>query len=77
METLLARVFRLKFSICREIALTFLTHPVIVVIAVITTLLLQWWVNEFISWDPDQCGTDKIALPRDKFWMPDIVINEL
>ncbi|XP_008329685.3 5-hydroxytryptamine receptor 3C-like isoform X2 [Cynoglossus semilaevis] len=35
-----------------------------------------WWVNEFISWDPDQCGTDKIALPRDKFWMPDIVINE-
>ncbi|XP_055364268.1 5-hydroxytryptamine receptor 3A isoform X2 [Betta splendens] len=35
-----------------------------------------WWMNEFISWDPIQCGTDKIALPREKFWTPDIVINE-
>lgn len=34
-------------------------------------------MNEFISWDPRQCGTDKISLPRDKFWVPDIVINEL
>ncbi|XP_073331885.1 5-hydroxytryptamine receptor 3A-like [Pagrus major] len=35
-----------------------------------------YWVNEFISWDPVQCGTSKISLPRDKFWVPDIVINE-
>ncbi|XP_067370018.1 uncharacterized protein [Channa argus] len=35
-----------------------------------------WWKNEFVSWDPAQCGTNKIALPRDKFWVPDIVINE-
>uniref|UniRef100_A0A3B4TN40 5-hydroxytryptamine receptor 3A-like n=1 Tax=Seriola dumerili TaxID=41447 RepID=A0A3B4TN40_SERDU len=34
------------------------------------------WENEFVSWDPIQCGTDKITLPRKKFWLPDIVINE-
>uniref|UniRef100_A0A8C5C8D8 Uncharacterized protein n=1 Tax=Gadus morhua TaxID=8049 RepID=A0A8C5C8D8_GADMO len=37
---------------------------------------LQGWKNEFISWDPEQCGTDQISLPRSKFWIPDIVINE-
>lgn len=37
----------------------------------------QRWDNEFVSWDPDQCGTNRISLPRDKFWVPDIVINEL
>uniref|UniRef100_A0A3P9JC76 Uncharacterized protein n=1 Tax=Oryzias latipes TaxID=8090 RepID=A0A3P9JC76_ORYLA len=36
----------------------------------------QWWMNEFISWDPIQCGADKITLPKEKFWLPDIVINE-
>ncbi|XP_041791270.1 5-hydroxytryptamine receptor 3A-like [Chelmon rostratus] len=35
-----------------------------------------WWMNEFLIWDPVQCGTDRISLPRDKFWVPDIVINE-
>uniref|UniRef100_A0A3Q1IEE1 5-hydroxytryptamine receptor 3A-like n=1 Tax=Anabas testudineus TaxID=64144 RepID=A0A3Q1IEE1_ANATE len=35
-----------------------------------------WWMNEFVSWDPAQCGTNKIALPREKFWVPDVVINE-
>lgn len=40
-------------------------------------LLLKWWSNEFVSWDEDQCGTNKISLPRNKFWIPDIVINEL
>ncbi|XP_068176265.1 5-hydroxytryptamine receptor 3C [Antennarius striatus] len=38
--------------------------------------LSYWWMNEFVSWDPIQCGTDRISLPRDKFWVPDIVINE-
>uniref|UniRef100_A0A671Z3Q1 Uncharacterized protein n=1 Tax=Sparus aurata TaxID=8175 RepID=A0A671Z3Q1_SPAAU len=32
--------------------------------------------NEYVSWDPVQCGTNKISLPRNKFWVPDIVINE-
>ncbi|KAM4629843.1 5-hydroxytryptamine receptor 3A-like [Polymixia lowei] len=34
------------------------------------------WQNEYISWDPVQCGTDKISLPRSDFWVPDVVINE-
>ncbi|XP_029356840.1 5-hydroxytryptamine receptor 3A-like isoform X2 [Echeneis naucrates] len=35
-----------------------------------------WWYNQFVSWDPSQCGTNKISLPGKKFWLPDIVINE-
>ncbi|XP_028259588.1 5-hydroxytryptamine receptor 3A-like [Parambassis ranga] len=35
-----------------------------------------WWRNQFVSWDPIQCGSSNISLPRDKFWVPDIVINE-
>ncbi|XP_055020511.1 uncharacterized protein LOC110160023 isoform X2 [Boleophthalmus pectinirostris] len=35
-----------------------------------------WWNNEYVSWDPKECGTSKIPLPRNKFWVPDIVINE-
>ncbi|XP_044056991.1 5-hydroxytryptamine receptor 3A-like isoform X1 [Siniperca chuatsi] len=38
--------------------------------------LNYWWMNELVSWDPIQCGTNKISLPRDNFWVPDIVINE-
>uniref|UniRef100_A0A3B3UTU9 5-hydroxytryptamine receptor 3A-like n=1 Tax=Poecilia latipinna TaxID=48699 RepID=A0A3B3UTU9_9TELE len=38
--------------------------------------VFQWWKNEYISWDPVQCGTDNISLPKEKFWLPDIVINE-
>uniref|UniRef100_A0A8C6S5Q2 Uncharacterized protein n=1 Tax=Neogobius melanostomus TaxID=47308 RepID=A0A8C6S5Q2_9GOBI len=39
-------------------------------------ILGVWWNNEFVSWDPNECGTSRIALPREKFWVPDIVINE-
>uniref|UniRef100_A0A3Q3QXC2 5-hydroxytryptamine receptor 3A-like n=1 Tax=Monopterus albus TaxID=43700 RepID=A0A3Q3QXC2_MONAL len=43
----------------------------------ITYLWLEyWWMNEFVSWDPTQCGTNRISLPRDEFWVPDIVINQ-
>ncbi|KAM3620601.1 uncharacterized protein V6R79_025819 [Siganus canaliculatus] len=43
----------------------------------LTYLWLNYkWMNEFINWDPIECGTDKISLPRNKFWVPDIVINE-
>ncbi|XP_037325916.2 5-hydroxytryptamine receptor 3A-like [Pungitius pungitius] len=38
--------------------------------------LTSWWMNELVSWDPIQCGTDSISLPRNLFWTPDIVINE-
>ncbi|KAM3876393.1 5-hydroxytryptamine receptor 3C-like [Diretmus argenteus] len=44
----------------------------------LTTYIWQrfTWQNEFVSWDPIQCGTDKISLPRENFWVPDVVINE-
>ncbi|XP_073699888.1 5-hydroxytryptamine receptor 3C-like [Garra rufa] len=39
------------------------------------------WVNLFwniegLSWDPDECGTDRISIPRKQLWRPDIIINE-
>lgn len=39
--------------------------------------VLQDWKNQFISWDPDECGADSITIPRKKLWEPDVVINEL
>ncbi|KAK2907226.1 hypothetical protein Q8A67_006211 [Cirrhinus molitorella] len=36
----------------------------------------QDWMIEGLSWDPVECGTDRITLPRKKLWRPDIVINE-
>ncbi|CAL8272284.1 unnamed protein product [Arctogadus glacialis] len=45
----------------------------------LTTYIWQHigWKNEFIGWDPEQCGTDQITLPRRQFWIPDMVMNEL
>ncbi|XP_056132821.1 5-hydroxytryptamine receptor 3A-like [Lampris incognitus] len=34
------------------------------------------WQNEFVHWDPIQCGAKMISLPRASFWVPDVVINE-
>ncbi|XP_034738060.1 5-hydroxytryptamine receptor 3C-like [Etheostoma cragini] len=43
----------------------------------LTYLWLDYkWMNEFVSWDPIKCGTNVLSLPREKFWVPDIVINE-
>jgi len=39
--------------------------------------ILKDWKIEGLSWDPDECGTDRITLPRKKLWRPDIVINEV
>ncbi|XP_051549327.1 5-hydroxytryptamine receptor 3E-like [Myxocyprinus asiaticus] len=46
---------------------------------ILDTFLYVWfsWNIEGLSWDPDECGTDRITLPRKKFWRPDIIINEL
>ncbi|KAM4739217.1 5-hydroxytryptamine receptor 3A-like [Anableps anableps] len=33
-------------------------------------------MNEFTKWDPVQCGMDNISLPKEKLWLPDVVINE-
>ncbi|XP_059399231.1 5-hydroxytryptamine receptor 3A-like [Carassius carassius] len=34
------------------------------------------WQIEGLSWDPAECGAKKISLPREKIWVPDIIINE-
>uniref|UniRef100_A0AAV2KTY1 Uncharacterized protein n=1 Tax=Knipowitschia caucasica TaxID=637954 RepID=A0AAV2KTY1_KNICA len=34
------------------------------------------WQNEFVKWDPEQCGSSRITIPRKKLWVPDIVMNE-
>ncbi|KAF7667222.1 hypothetical protein LDENG_00072030 [Lucifuga dentata] len=34
------------------------------------------WLNEFVSWDQDLCGSIRLTLPRKKLWVPDLVINE-
>ncbi|XP_040896406.1 5-hydroxytryptamine receptor 3A-like [Toxotes jaculatrix] len=38
--------------------------------------MLQTWKNEFVSWDPEKCGSSWISLPRKLLWVPDVVINE-
>ncbi|KAM3618980.1 uncharacterized protein V6R79_001225 [Siganus canaliculatus] len=44
----------------------------------LTTFIWQYleWRNEFVEWDPEQCGSSRIAIPRKLLWVPDIVINE-
>uniref|UniRef100_A0A3Q3WAY1 Uncharacterized protein n=1 Tax=Mola mola TaxID=94237 RepID=A0A3Q3WAY1_MOLML len=34
------------------------------------------WKNEFVGWDPQQCGSSWITIPRKLLWVPDVVINE-
>ncbi|XP_042369567.1 5-hydroxytryptamine receptor 3A-like [Plectropomus leopardus] len=34
------------------------------------------WRNEFARWDPEQCGSSWITIPRKLLWVPDVVINE-
>ncbi|XP_034386299.1 5-hydroxytryptamine receptor 3A-like [Cyclopterus lumpus] len=34
------------------------------------------WRNEFVKWDPEQCGSSQITIPRKLLWVPDMVINE-
>ncbi|KAG9266893.1 hypothetical protein AMEX_G19558 [Astyanax mexicanus] len=39
-------------------------------------ITLAYWNIEGLSWDPTECGTKRISLPRNTIWTPDIVINE-
>ncbi|XP_008289923.1 5-hydroxytryptamine receptor 3A-like [Stegastes partitus] len=44
----------------------------------LTTVLWQVleWEIEGLSWDQKQCGTERISVPREKLWVPDIHIAE-
>ncbi|XP_076007344.1 5-hydroxytryptamine receptor 3A-like [Genypterus blacodes] len=35
------------------------------------------WDNHFIIWHADECGAERISVPRKKLWVPDVVINEV
>ncbi|KAM8745869.1 uncharacterized protein AB9X84_016935 [Acanthopagrus schlegelii] len=45
---------------------------------ILTTYIWQdlTWRNEFVEWDPEQCGSAWITIPRKLLWTPDVVINE-
>nr|XP_057904507.1 5-hydroxytryptamine receptor 3A-like [Doryrhamphus excisus] len=35
------------------------------------------WNNDFLTWNPSQfCGIDRLAFPKSKLWVPDIIIQE-
>uniref|UniRef100_A0A672J4D3 Uncharacterized protein n=1 Tax=Salarias fasciatus TaxID=181472 RepID=A0A672J4D3_SALFA len=62
---------------CTNVSIIFTIYGILGVVCSLTSLsLFQWWPNEFVTWDAGQCGSDRISLPREKFWVPDIVINE-
>jgi len=36
---------------------------------------LQTWTDVLMTWDPDNFGgVDKVRVPRDRIWTPDIVL---
>ncbi|KAM4017465.1 5-hydroxytryptamine receptor 3A-like [Anomaloglossus baeobatrachus] len=36
------------------------------------------WKNEFLSWEPDDfCGIEKMLIPNNNFWLPDLYIYEM
>ncbi|XP_061832277.1 5-hydroxytryptamine receptor 3C-like [Nerophis lumbriciformis] len=45
---------------------------------ILTTYIFQYliWRNEFVSWNPTECGTEWLTVPRKLLWIPDVVINE-
>ncbi|XP_061883996.1 5-hydroxytryptamine receptor 3C-like [Entelurus aequoreus] len=45
---------------------------------ILTTYIFQYlmWRNEFVSWNPTECGTKWLTVPRKLLWIPDVVINE-
>uniref|UniRef100_A0AAY5KN51 Neurotransmitter-gated ion-channel ligand-binding domain-containing protein n=1 Tax=Esox lucius TaxID=8010 RepID=A0AAY5KN51_ESOLU len=44
----------------------------------VTTFLWQvlQWDIEGLSWDEEQCGTWRVAVPREELWIPDITVAE-
>ncbi|XP_053178959.1 5-hydroxytryptamine receptor 3A-like [Scomber japonicus] len=44
----------------------------------LTTFIWQFleWDIAGLNWDEEECGTKKVSVPREKFWIPDIYISE-
>ncbi|XP_043926701.1 5-hydroxytryptamine receptor 3C-like [Protopterus annectens] len=48
-------------------------------VQILTTFLwfVMYWENEFIGWDPNECGgISQISVSTENIWLPDILINE-
>lgn len=39
--------------------------------------LTQEWDIEGLSWDVQECGTERISVLRENIWVPDVNIAEL
>uniref|UniRef100_A0A672IR21 5-hydroxytryptamine receptor 3A n=1 Tax=Salarias fasciatus TaxID=181472 RepID=A0A672IR21_SALFA len=43
------------------------------------TVTLLFWMQEWdiygLNWDEQECGTKRVSVPRDKLWIPDILIH--
>ncbi|XP_053286897.1 5-hydroxytryptamine receptor 3C [Pleuronectes platessa] len=70
-----------NISTITEVNISFILYGILGVdekAQILTTLIWQSvsWTNEFIWWDPEQCGTSSITVPRKLLWVPDVVINE-
>lgn len=62
---------------CNQLVTPFILYVVKYICVVSVWFVLQKWRNEFVSWDPEQCGSSQITIPRKLLWVPDVVINEL
>ncbi|KAL7390647.1 hypothetical protein ABVT39_024889 [Epinephelus coioides] len=38
---------------------------------------IQEWDIEGLSWDEKECGVRRVSVPRDKLWIPDVIIAEI
>uniref|UniRef100_A0A3B3QSA8 5-hydroxytryptamine (serotonin) receptor 3A n=1 Tax=Paramormyrops kingsleyae TaxID=1676925 RepID=A0A3B3QSA8_9TELE len=59
-----------------NVTLSVTLYSILGVVSEILFCAIKEWYVEFLSWDPVQCGTAVITLPRKKLWVPDIGINE-
>ncbi|XP_041647340.1 5-hydroxytryptamine receptor 3A-like [Cheilinus undulatus] len=37
--------------------------------------ILEWQIDG-LSWDKDECGTERVSIPREMLWVPDVHIGE-
>uniref|UniRef100_A0A671Z4J4 5-hydroxytryptamine (serotonin) receptor 3A n=1 Tax=Sparus aurata TaxID=8175 RepID=A0A671Z4J4_SPAAU len=61
-----------------RVSIDFIMYGILGVVSdpTLTENKVTTWRNEFVEWDPEQCGTTWITIPRKLLWVPDVVINE-
>ncbi|KAM4614136.1 5-hydroxytryptamine receptor 3A-like [Discoglossus pictus] len=54
------------------------TPSIVLVNMFLYSIISLVWDNEFVYWNPDDfCGIEKMFVPTDYFWKPDIYIDEM